>query len=206
MKPHQNAIKDIVSFTAVTAASFLLSSPYASLALPPPDNTDADRCAISAFDKFASTRAKFSMEASNGGMVEALVDVRDCNFKGANLDGKVLSGVLMSGADCEGCSIKRAEVSRADLRSADFRGVAFEDSNLYGTMFAGADLRGATFENAILSNASFGRDGKLGPWAQLGGAHFEGALLSSSDIERLCENPTLDSDVRKYELGCRSSK
>ena len=53
---------------------------------------------------------------------------------------------------------------------------------------------------------AFGRDGREGPWANLAGAHFEGALLSSSDIERLCENPTIDLEVRKFELGCRSSK
>ncbi len=51
---------------------------------------------------------------------------------------------------------------------------------------------------------SFGKD--KGEWANLEGTHFEGALLSSSDVERLCENPTLDLDVKKYELGCRASK
>lgn len=54
------------------------------------------------------------------------------------------------------------------------------------------------------SNASFGKfDGQ---WAQLGGAHFEGALLSSSDIGRLCENPTIDPDVSRFELGCRAGR
>eukprot|EP00955_Chlamydomonas_euryale_P050807 354661-Chlamydomonas_euryale.AAC.1 len=34
----------------------------------------------------------------------------------------------------------------------------------------------------------------------------QGALLSSSDVERVCENPTVDTDVRKFELGCRVGK
>lgn len=55
------------------------------------------------------------------------------------------------------------------------------------------------------SNRSFGKD-EAGNWAQLAGAHFEGALLSNSDVERLCANPTIDTDVRKFELGCRGSK
>jgi hypothetical protein len=37
-------------------------------------------------------------------------------------------------------------------------------------------------------------------------AHFEGALLSSSDVGRICENPTLDEYTRKAELGCRGSR
>ncbi|KAG1678749.1 hypothetical protein FOA52_012788 [Chlamydomonas sp. UWO 241] len=176
-----------------------------AFAIPPPDGADLKRCEISAFDKFASTRAKFSMEAAGGGMAEATVDVRDCDFTGAVLDTKVLSGVLMSGARCEGCSIRGTEAARADMRDSDMRRAQFEDSNLFGTLFGGADLRGATFDNAIMSNASFGK-GLGGEWARLEGAHFEGALLSSSDVERLCENPSLDSDVRKYELGCRKGK
>ncbi len=34
----------------------------------------------------------------------------------------------------------------------------------------------------------------------------QGALVSSSDIGRICENPTLEMSTRKYELGCRSSR
>ena len=38
-------------------------------------------------------------------------------------------------------------------------------------------------------------------WADLAGAHFEGALLASSDIARICANPTLDEETRLYEVG-----
>jgi hypothetical protein len=37
-------------------------------------------------------------------------------------------------------------------------------------------------------------------------AHFEGALVSSSDVGRICENPTLEAATKRYELGCRASR
>lgn len=55
----------------------------------------------------------------------------------------------------------------------------------------------------MLTGSTFGRNGKGGEWANLAGAHFEGALVSSSDIQRICENPTLELTTKKYELGCR---
>jgi hypothetical protein len=210
--PHEmHGSNSSIAFKVAICASSLIFSlhhqPPAFAASGPPETVEAksNRCTISAFDKFASTRAKFSMEASGGGMEEATVDVRGCDFRGSVLDGKVLSGVLMTGANCDQCSIVRSEAARADLRSASFQGVSFEDSNLFGTQFGGADLRGARFDNAILGNATFAK-GLNGEWANLEGTHFEGALLSSSDIERLCANPTLDSDVRKFELGCRAGR
>lgn len=42
----------------------------------PPITESANRCDVSALDKFADTRAKFSQEASGGNMVEAIVDIR----------------------------------------------------------------------------------------------------------------------------------
>ena len=117
----------------------------------------------------------------------------------------MLSGVLLQGADLHNSSITKSEMARADARSAKLDGVNFTDSNLYGTKFDGASLVGAIFENTILTGATFGRDGKEGPWADLTGAHFEGALISSSDVGRICENPTLVGYARG-DLGCRRSK
>lgn len=71
--------------------------------------------------------------------------------------------------------------------------------------FDGADVRGAQFENSILTGATFGKD-SAGTWANLAGAHFEGALVSSSDVGRICQNPTLEEDTKKYELGCRATR
>ena len=56
------------------------------------------------------------------------------------------------------------------------------------------------------AGATFGKDPKTGNWATLKGAHFEGALLASSDIIRMCENPTLEEKTKKFELGCRVSQ
>ena len=53
------------------------------------------------------------------------------------------------------------------------------------------------------AGATFGKDRETGQWANLKGAHFEGALLASSDILRMCENPTLEVSTKKYELGCK---
>jgi len=57
----------------------------------------------------------------------------------------------------------------------------------------------------ILAGATFGKEPGTGAWANLKNAHFDGALLSSSDIGRMCENPTLEAKTKKYELGCRVS-
>ncbi len=38
---------------------------------------------------------QFSQEASGGTMVEAMVDVRGCDFSKQDLSGKVLSGVML---------------------------------------------------------------------------------------------------------------
>jgi uncharacterized protein YjbI with pentapeptide repeats len=96
-------------------------------------------------------------------------------------------------------------MARADAKGAILSGVDFTDTNCYASSFDGADLRGANFENSILTAASFGR-GPGGEWAALQGTHFEGALVSSSDVVRICENPTLEEATKKYELGCRLPK
>lgn len=103
---------------------------------------------------------------------------------------QVFSGVLMDGANLEGSTLVGVEMSRAIARDAKLAGIDLTDANAFATVFDGSDLRGAQFENAILSSASFGK-GAGGNWANLEDAHFEGALLSSSDISRVCANPTI---------------
>jgi uncharacterized protein YjbI with pentapeptide repeats len=48
----------------------------------------------------ADTRATFSLEASGGNMVEAIVDIRGCDFSSLDLTRKVLSGVRMQARRC----------------------------------------------------------------------------------------------------------
>eukprot|EP00887_Chlorella_sp_A99_P005293 scaffold1.g5293.t1 len=192
---------------AVVAALLLLGDGApadAAGARLPPVREEAGRCTVEALDKFAGTRATFSLEASGGNMVEAVVDVRGCNYSGKDLGSKVLSGVMMQGADFSNTRLVGIQFARAQAQGARLSGTDLTDANCFGTAFDGADLEGAQFENAILSSATFGEYG--GKWANLKGAHFEGALLSSSDIGRLCENPTLDDSARRGELGCRGSR
>ncbi len=96
------------------------------------------------------------------------------------------------------------QFARARAEGAILNGADLTDANCYGSAFDGAQLQNTQWENAILSGASFAKfDGQ---WADLKGAQFEGALLSSSDIIRVCENPTLEESTRKFQLGCRSSR
>ncbi|GBF92304.1 hypothetical protein Rsub_05506 [Raphidocelis subcapitata] len=196
----------------LAAAALLLAGPGAELAeaaqraRQPPVGSEAGRCSVSALDKFADTRATFSQEASGGNMAEAVVDVRDCDFSNQDLSGKVFSGVLMRGANLTNVKVVGSQFARADAQDATLDGLDATDANCYATAFDGATLRGAQFENAILTSASFGKSAITGKWADLAGAHFEGALVSSSDVARICENPTLDIETRQYELGCRATK
>jgi uncharacterized protein YjbI with pentapeptide repeats len=135
-------------------------------------------------------------------MAEANVDIRSCDYSNKDLSGKVLSGVNMQGADFTNSKLVGSQMARADAKGAKLAGVDFTDTNCYSTSFDGADLSGAQFENSILTAATFGKDGS-GTWANLQGTHFEGALVSSSDVVRICENPTLEESTKKFELGCR---
>lgn len=57
------------------------SPALAAARLPPIDEAAPGRCDVSALDKFADTRATFSLEASGGNMTEAIVDIRGCDFR-----------------------------------------------------------------------------------------------------------------------------
>lgn len=59
------------AFTVTPASAFARSN-----ILPPIDFSDSERCLPSQLDKFAQTRAKFSLEAGSGDVKELLVDIR----------------------------------------------------------------------------------------------------------------------------------
>lgn len=161
-------------------------------------------CEVSALDLFADTRSKFSMEASGGGMTEANVDIRGCDFSNLDLSKKVFSGVMMQRTDLHGTRLVGVEMARANAKGANFTDVDMTDCNCYSSSYDGANLQNAQFENSILTGSTFGKF--EGEWANLAGAHFEGALLGSTDVVRICENPTLDEDTKKFELGCRKTR
>jgi len=191
------------------AAMMLFSTPiqvgeaWARSSLPPIDKADTERCTLATLDKFAQTRAKFSAEAGAGDLgKEGFVDIRDCDFSNLDLSSKIFSGVIMERANLNGARVVGTEMSRADARDAQLKGVNFSDTNCYASNFDGADLEGAQFENSILSSASFGKSAETGKWANLKDTKFEGALVSSSDVKRICANPTLTEETKDYELGC----
>jgi uncharacterized protein YjbI with pentapeptide repeats len=143
-----------LAFNAALAAALLLASPETLAArskLPPPSN-DSSRCTMEALDKFADTRANFSQEAS-GGMDEAFVDVRGCDFSNKDLSSKVFSGVLMRGANFAGANFTGVQFARVDAKGADLSNTNFTDVNAYGSIFDGANLENAQFENSILTGA-----------------------------------------------------
>lgn len=153
-------------------------------------------CSMELLQKGAKTRAGFSDFA---GEAELLVNVEGCDYSGKDLSKEVLSGVRGRRSDFSRTKFGR-EASRADFRGAKLVDTSMVDANLYESTFDGADMRNANLENAIVSGASFGQYD--GVWANLAGVNFEGALLSSSDVNKVCKNPTLD-DEGKGALGCK---
>jgi len=180
---------------AVTVAvSLALASVPSARALPPPSN-DPARCDRVQLAKFRATRASFSMEVGSGALPEAVLDLRACDFHGADLVSEVLSGGILDGANFSDANLTKVDASRARARGGNFAGAKLVDTNLFEVDFSDADMRGAVFTNAVLSSVSFRN-------AKLQGADFEGALLSSSDVNTLCTNTTLEDEARAV-LGCR---
>lgn len=189
-----------MEITKVTVAlSLAIGAVLGPVAMPASATVEEpEACSLELLRKGAKTRAGFSDFA---GEKELLVNVERCDYSGADLSKEVLSGIRARGANFSKTRFGR-EASRADFRGANLRNSVMVDANLYESRFDGADLSGADLSNAIASGASFGKDAQSGEWANLAGTQFEGALLSTSDVQRICLNPTLDDDGRA-SLGCR---
>ena len=89
---------------------------------------DPNRCSVSSLDKYAGTRAQFSMEAGSGVLGDdALVDISGCQtgFAGKDLREKVMSGVLLQDADFHGASFVGDEFARAQAQGANLQGADF---------------------------------------------------------------------------------
>ncbi len=78
----------------LVSAALPMDAYAARSTIGPIDASNAARCDVSAFDKFADMRAAFRQETAGGNMVEAIVDVRECDFSNQDLSGKVSSGHL----------------------------------------------------------------------------------------------------------------
>ncbi|KAJ9508872.1 hypothetical protein QJQ45_028197 [Haematococcus lacustris] len=150
---------------------------------------------------------------------DKLLDLRRCDFKGANLSAKVLAGALMSESDFTDANLTEAVLTKAsvshhllvcDLSAAQPAVVPLQ-AYAVGAVFNNADMTNAVIDRVDFSKASF-RGVKLGnavvtgssfEGADLTESVWEGALVGGEDVKRLCRNPTLVGESR-LEVGCRN--
>jgi len=131
----------------------------------------------------------------SNGVVDRVLDLRQCSYEDKNLDDKTLSGAIMSDASFKGASMKSVIASKAYAQSSNFDGVDFSSAVLDRCDFSNASFRGAIFFNAVITGASFEN-------ADMTGADFESSTIGQEDVKRLCTNPTVVDETR-FSLGCR---
>jgi len=173
---------------AASAVILLSPSPChaeSNIRLPPLD-TDPNRC----------ERATVGNTIGQANAVsDKVLDLRFCDFSGADLSSKTLSGALMSDAVLKGTNLQEAVMSKAYAERANFNGANLSNAIVDRVDFDDADLSGAQFVNAVITGTTF-------KGANLEGANFEDALIGSEDAKRLCKNPSLDAEGRG-QIGCR---
>lgn len=118
----------------------------------------------------------------NGLVVDAGLDLRQADLRGAALRGYGLAGIdlrgaLLQGADFEGASLRRAKLGGADLSGANLRWADLGHADL-----AGATLRQADLAHAALHATGFVRANLAG--ASLAGAVGPGINLDFADLTR----------------------
>jgi len=187
---HDDKVKVGKAAIAATIAAVGMAMPAfadmgAALRLPPLD-PDPNRCERG----FTGN----TIGQANG-VSDKVLDIRFCNFKGANLKAKVLSGALMSETTFEGANMQEVVLSKAYAAKSNFRNVDFRNAIIDRATFQGADFTGAVFTNAVITGADFEK-------ADLTNTDFEEALIGNEDVKRLCANPTLVEDSR-FSVGCR---
>mmetsp|Transcript_9017 Transcript_9017/g.15486 ORF Transcript_9017/g.15486 Transcript_9017/m.15486 type:complete len:225 (+) Transcript_9017:80-754(+) len=129
------------------------------------------------------------------GVSDRQLDIRFCNFKGADLHAKVLSGSLMSEANFEGADMTEVVLSKAYASKSNFKNADFSNAIIDRATFIDADFTGAVFTNAVITGADFQN-------ANLTNTDFEGALVGNEDVKRLCNNVSL-VDESRFSVGCR---
>ncbi|GFH27263.1 uncharacterized protein HaLaN_25559 [Haematococcus lacustris] len=123
---------------------------------------------------------------------DKLLDLRRCDFKGANLSAKVLAGALMSESDFTDANLTEAVLTKASVfNNADMTNAVIDRVD-----FSKASFRGVKLGNAVVTGSSF-------EGADLTESVWEGALVGGEDVKRLCRNPTLVGESR-LEVGCRN--
>ncbi|KAL4854227.1 Thylakoid lumenal 17 [Chlorella vulgaris] len=186
----QRAAKLLLSLGA--AATLALSGPAfadnSNVRLPPLDN-DPNRCERG----FTGNTIGQANAVSN-----TALDLRFCDFKGANLSGKTLSGAFMNETDFSGANMRETVLSKAYAYKSNLSGADMTNAVIDRVVLDGANLEGAKFVNAVITGTTF-------KGANLAGADFEDALIGSEDAKRLCANPTLLGDSRD-QVGCYQAR
>lgn len=123
------------------------------------------------------------------------LDLRFCNYQGANLSGKTLSGAYLVETNMSGANMREAVLTKAYAVEANLAGADLTNAVVDRVIFDRANLEGATLVNAVITGTTF--EGTI-----LTGTNFEDALIGSEDAKRLCANPTLVGESR-IQVGCR---
>lgn len=129
---------------------------------------------------------------------DTILDLRQCQFKGANLSAKVLAGALLGNADLSNTNMIETVLTKAYAVSTNFEGADMTSAVIDRVDFSKANLRDVKFVNAVVTGAVF-------EGADLTGSNWEDSLIGNEDVKRLCKNPTLIGESR-MQVGCRQSK
>lgn len=174
---------------AASAALLLGAGPASADVKLPPLSKDPNRCERG----FTGNTIGQANAVS-----DTVLDLRYCDFKGANLSGKTLSGALMIEVDMTGANLREAVFSKAYAYKANLAGADLTNAVIDRVFLDGANMEGAQLVNAVITGTTF-------EGTNLKNANFEDALIGSEDAKRLCANPTLVGDSRD-QVGCYVAK
>ncbi|KAK9838046.1 hypothetical protein WJX74_010463 [Apatococcus lobatus] len=181
-------VQPVVAGLAAVSIGLSACPALAAFRLPPIDS-DPRRC-------------ERAFSGNSLGMANAVsdkvLDLRKCDYKGANLNGKQLPGALMSESDFTGAQMVEATMTKSYAKGANFSGVDFTNAIVDRVDFRKADLHGAKFNNAVVSGSQF-------EGANLTDTIFEDVLIGYQDAINLCLNDTLSAEGRT-NVGCRANK
>ncbi|CAG9460561.1 unnamed protein product [Pedinophyceae sp. YPF-701] len=152
----------------------------------PPISNDPERCAKGYIGN--------TLGMANG-LSNTALDLRFCDYTGADLKSKTLSAAFMSNAKFTNADMTEATLTKAYALDANFDGANLTNAVIDRTNFTGSSMKNVNFQNAVITGTTFDK-------VDLTGASFEDALISGNDAKRLCTNPTLSAEA-KIDVGCR---
>lgn len=184
-------LQTVVATGAAAVAMNLLAANlvHAAYRLPPIDTTDTNRCARGYVGNTIGQANAVS---------DKTLDMRQCDYKGADLRSKVLAGALMEGADLSNTNLQEAVLTKAIAVRANFENADMTNAVIDRVVFDGANLRNVKFNNAVVTGATFAD-------ADLTDSNWEDALVGGEDVKRLCLNKSLNPESR-LQVGCRQGK